>query len=117
MTWPHRRSRSWSKWLAVHAACGVLAACTSPSASPPSPTVHTLRLPSEDVPLPDRPGRAKVAAACAVCHSPRYVLEQPPLPRKTWEAEVEKMRKTYGAPVPDEDVPVIVDYLAAVRGG
>ena len=50
------------------------------------------------------------------CHTPRYVLEQPPLPRKTWQAEVDKMRKTYGAPVPDEDVPPIVDYLVAVRG-
>jgi hypothetical protein len=99
------------------AAWGVLAACSSRSSSPPSPTLHTLRLPAENVPLPDLPGRAKVASACAVCHSPRYVLEQPPLPRKTWEAEVDKMRKTYGAPVPDEDVAAIVDYLVAVRGG
>jgi hypothetical protein len=44
------------------------------------------------------------------------VLDQPPLPRKTWEAEVEKMRKTYGAPVADEDVAAIVDYLVAIRG-
>jgi len=99
------------------AACGVLVACSSPSAAPPSPTLHTLRLPMEDVILPDLPGRAKVASACAVCHTPRYVLEQPPLPRKTWEAEVDKMRKTYGAPVPDEDVPAIVEYLVSVRGG
>ena len=91
-------------------------ACSSPSASPPSTTLHTLRLPSEDVPLPDLPGRAKVAAACVACHSPRYVLDQPPLPRKTWEAEVDKMRRTYGAPVADEDVPAIVEYLVAVRG-
>ena len=110
--------RSSVALVALCAACGVLPACTSEHPSPPSPTtVHTLRLPSEDVPLPDLPGRAKVAASCAICHSPRYVLEQPPLPRKTWEAEVEKMRKTYGAPVPDEDMAPIVDYLVAVRGG
>ena len=88
--------------------------CTSPSGS--SPTLHTLRLPTEDVSLPDLPGRAKVASACVACHTPRYVLDQPPLPRKTWEAEVDKMRKTYGAPVADEDVPAIVEYLVAVRG-
>jgi len=98
------------------AACGVLLGCSSQSASPPSPTLHTLRLPSEDVTLPDLPGRSKVTSACAVCHTPRYVLDQPPLPRKTWEAEVEKMRKTYGAPVADEDVAAIVDYLVAIRG-
>ena len=99
------------------AAWGVLLGCSSPSASPPPPTLHTLRLPSEDVTLPDLPGRAKVTSACVACHTPRYVLEQPPLPRKTWEAEVDKMRKTYGAPVADEDVPAIVEYLVAIRGG
>ena len=102
----------------VLAAWGILLACSSPSAGPPPPaTLHTLRLPSEDVPLPDLPGRAETLSACAVCHTPRYVLEQPPLPRKTWEAEVDKMRRTYGAPVRDEDVPAIVGYLVAVRGG
>ena len=95
---------------------GILLACSSRSPSPPSPTLHTLRLPVEDVTLPDLPGRAQVASGCVACHTPRYVLDQPPLPRKTWEAEVDKMRKTYGAPVPDEDVPAIVEYLVAVRG-
>jgi hypothetical protein len=101
----------------LFAPCGILLACSTPSAAPPSPTLHTLRLPSEDVTLPDLPGRAQVTSACVACHTPRYVLEQPPLPRKTWEAEVDKMRKTYGAPVADEDVPAIVAYLVAVRGG
>ncbi|HEX3345925.1 MAG TPA: hypothetical protein VHS09_15175 [Polyangiaceae bacterium] len=63
------------------------------------------------------PGRDQVTSSCVVCHSPRYVLDQPPLPRKAWEGIVDKMRKTYGAPVPDEDVPAIVGYLVAVRGG
>jgi hypothetical protein len=95
----------------------LLLACSSSTAAPPSPTVHALRLPDENVTLPDLPGRDRVTSACAVCHTPRYVLDQPPLPRKTWEAEVDKMRKTYGAPVADEDVPVIVGYLVAIRGG
>jgi hypothetical protein len=98
-------------------ACSCACSCSSRSAPPPPPsTVHTLRLPAENVALPDRPGRDKVESACAVCHTPRYVLDQPPFSRKTWTAEVEKMRKTYGAPVADEDVAPIVDYLVAVRG-
>jgi hypothetical protein len=104
--------------LAGIAAVLLAAGCSSPSASPAPATLHTLKLPVEgQVPLPDRPGREKVVSACTACHTPRYVLEQPPLPRKTWEAEVDKMRKTYGAPVLDEDVAAIVDYLVAVRGG
>jgi hypothetical protein len=100
----------WAILLGVACSCGR-------SAPTPPPTVHTLRLPVEDVTLPDHPGRDQVTSSCAVCHSPRYVLDQPPLPRKTWEAEVDKMRKVYGAPVRDEDVAAIVDYLVAVRGG
>jgi hypothetical protein len=40
------------------------------------------------------------------------VLTQPALPRATWQAEVDKMRGTYKAPVAAADVPAIVDYLA-----
>jgi hypothetical protein len=91
--------------------------CSSRSESAPSPTLHTLRLPAETVQLPDRPGLDKFTSGCTPCHTGRYLLEQPTFPRKTWEAEVDKMRKTYGAPVSDEDTKPIVDYLVAVRGG
>jgi hypothetical protein len=101
----------------VALACVVAAtAACSKTAPPPPSTVHTLRLPGDDVVLPDGPGRDRVTSACVACHTPRYVLDQPPLPRKTWEAEVDKMRKTYGAPVAEQDVQAIVDYLVAVRG-
>ena len=36
--------------------------------------------------------------------------------RKGWEAEVTKMMKAFGAPVKEEDVPAIVDYLAKEYG-
>jgi hypothetical protein len=79
--------------------------------------VHTVVLPDVAPPeLPDAPGRATFYAACSTCHTPRYVADQPPLPRRTWVAEVDKMRRTYGAPFPDEMTPAIVEYLVAVRG-
>jgi hypothetical protein len=99
------------------AALGVLAVAACSSKSQPAPsTLHTLRLPGDDVVMPEGPGRAKLESGCLACHTPRYVLDQPPLPRKTWEAEVAKMRTAYGAPVADEDVAGIVEYLVAVRG-
>jgi hypothetical protein len=79
-------------------------------------SLHTLRLPDEDAAMPDAPGRDAFLSGCRTCHSPRYVLDQPPLARKTWQAEVDKMRATYGAPLVATDVPVIVDYLVSVRG-
>jgi len=99
------------------AAAVTLAACSTKSEPAPSPgTLHTLQLPGDDVVMPEGPGKAKLASGCLACHTPRYVLDQPPFPRKTWEAEVAKMRTSYGAPVADEDVAGIVDYLVAVRG-
>jgi hypothetical protein len=89
-------------------------------AKSPSPgaagAVKTLRLPEMNYELPDAPGRATVTVLCAACHSTRYITNQPPLPRETWAAEVTKMQKTYSAPIPDDKVAEIVNYLVAVRG-
>jgi hypothetical protein len=99
----------------IVATLGALAACSRPSPSP-DPSVHTLRLVEENVVLPDLPGRDKVVGTCAPCHSPRYLLEQPRFPQRTWQAEIDKMRTAYGAPVAEGDVPVILEYLVAIRG-
>jgi hypothetical protein len=54
---------------------------------------------------------------CLSCHSAGMVLNQPALSRTSWQAEVDKMRNTYKAPVAPEDVPAIVDYLVKLGGG
>jgi len=38
---------------------------------------------------------------------------QPPLPAATWEAEVNKMNKTFGAAIPDENTQKIIRVLAS----
>jgi hypothetical protein len=43
------------------------------------------------------------------------VLTQPRLSRSQWQAEVDKMRNTYKAPISATDVPAIVDYLANLK--
>jgi hypothetical protein len=90
-----------------------------PAVTPPpagESTVKSIDLPMISPNLPDAPGRNAVIGSCTICHTPAYVTLQPPFPRKTWEATVDKMRKVYGAPVPDAVVPEIVGYLMAVRG-
>lgn len=52
---------------------------------------------------------------CLTCHSASMIFNQPQLSKAAWEEEVTKMRKAYGAPVPDESVSAIVDYLAGLR--
>jgi hypothetical protein len=61
--------------------------------------------------LAEGEGRAETATFCNLCHSTRYITMQPPLPAATWEAEVTKMRKTFGAPIPDTSAALILKYL------
>ena len=69
------------------------------------------------VELKDGPGRAKVEANCASCHSLDYILGNSPfMNRQVWGAEVTKMIKVYGAPISDEDAKEIADYLAQNYG-
>lgn len=61
--------------------------------------------------LADGEGRAETESFCATCHSTRYITMQPPLPAATWEAEVNKMIKTFGAPIPEASAKEITSYL------
>ena len=103
-------------WIAAGLLCAVPMAWTVRAATP-----FELKSVSVDLPDSDRtfPGGAEAEAInnnCLACHSAGMVLNQPPLPKATWEAEVHKMINTYKAPVAPEDVPAIVAYLAATKG-
>ncbi len=56
-------------------------------------------------------GRELVEGYCNTCHSTIYITMQPPLPSATWEAEVNKMVRTFGQPIPEDAIPKIIAYL------
>jgi mono/diheme cytochrome c family protein len=57
-------------------------------------------------------GLDKVEANCAACHSLDYIQMNSPFPSAaTWDAEVTKMIKVFGAPIDDADAKAIGDYL------
>jgi mono/diheme cytochrome c family protein len=67
--------------------------------------------------LKDGPGRDKVEANCASCHSLDYILGNSPfMNRQVWDAEVTKMVKAFGAPISDADAKEIAEYLAKNYG-
>ena len=66
--------------------------------------------------LPPGPGRDVFATQCVICHSPRYVINQPAFRRKVWTVVVHKMVKGYGAPIDPEQEKVIVNYLVSWHG-
>ena len=63
------------------------------------------------------PGRDQVMGYCVMCHSVDYIqMNSVFMNRQVWDAEVTKMIKAYGAQVPAEQIPVIVDYLTKNYG-
>jgi len=69
--------------------------------------------PAFSLQLADGPGRAETQVNCSSCHTLRYIPMQPPLPAATWDSEVHKMIKTYGAQISEADTQKIIQYLGA----
>jgi hypothetical protein len=79
----------------------------------PTPTMKSIVLPYDETELPAGPHQRTFAVSCTICHSTRLVMTQPPLARKKWGEVVQKMIKTYGAPIHPDEAEQIADYLAA----
>ena len=94
----------------------LLAAATAlPAGSAP----RSITLPPDGVQLKASalPGYAKAQTSCVACHSAEYMQYQPPTAaRPYWDAMVKRMKTVFKAPVPDEDMPLIVDYLVKTYG-
>jgi len=86
---------------------------------PARAVTKTIELPPDGVQLKpsELPGYAKARNDCVACHSAEYMRYQPPTaPRAYWDAMVKRMKVVFKAPIPDEDMPAIVDYLAKTYG-
>jgi mono/diheme cytochrome c family protein len=74
----------------------------------------SVELPVSDENFPPGNGAEAATSYCLICHSAGMVLRQPPLKREDWRGEIMKMRSAYGAPVPDDQVETLADYLASL---
>lgn len=94
----------------------------TPVANPSSVSVGGLTLISQSVELPTSDRMFEGAGAdainnnCLACHSSGMVRNQPAMSRAEWQREVNKMRNVFKAPVNDDDVVNIVDYLVRTDG-
>jgi hypothetical protein len=105
--------------LLTVASLGLGVSSGEPAPAPPADNgAHSIVLPTIQTELPPGPkiGLDTVSTVCTFCHSTRYIINQPLFPRQTWINEVQKMRTTFGAPIADQQVPQIVDYLMSIRG-
>jgi sulfite dehydrogenase len=108
----------------MFAACAVSLSCShskgsgqdSAAVSSSTGPVHAIILPHYQPNLPDAPGRDAFASNCLACHSTRYITMQPAsFDQAKWEAEAKKMVKPYGAPIADDQIPIIAQYIVAAR--
>ena len=92
----------------------VLAPMPGHSEPPLTLTSVTVELPESDN-MFTGPGSEALNNNCLACHSAGMVLNQPALPKATWQAVVAKMIHIYKAPVEEKDVGPLVDYLAGIK--
>jgi mono/diheme cytochrome c family protein len=84
-------------------------------ASLPWPIVR-VELPAGDETFPPGDGAAVASSQCLICHSAGMVLQQPPLTKDQWRAEIVKMRSAYGAPIPEDQDDELSEYLKTING-
>src|ERR1700730_4188425 len=82
----------------------------------PAPKSVKVDFPNDDKQFPGGAEAEAINNNCLACHSADMVLNQPPLPKATWEAEVHKMISVYKAPIDDVDIAQIVAYLVKTKG-
>lgn len=78
--------------------------------------VVKVELPAGDEAFPSGVGAEIATSQCLICHSAGMVLTQPPLKKDEWRAEIMKMRTVYGAPIPEDQVGELSEYLKNIDG-
>jgi len=73
-------------------------------------------LPTSGTLFPAGHGADIASAQCLICHSAGMVLNQPPLTQDEWAGEINKMRNSFGAPLPAEQVEALAKYLRGIQG-
>ena len=94
-----------------------LGLCGTASAADSTPTIRSIELPVSNRVFPGDSAGAKAANAyCLMCHSYGMVETQPTLSKAAWLVEVSKMKNAFKAPIPQDQVAVIADYIARLKG-
>src|ERR1700730_6498287 len=77
----------------------------------------SVELPVSQISFPPGNGSVIANAYCLICHSAGMVLRQPPLTQDEWTGEINKMRNSFGAPLPADQVPALAKSLLGINSG
>ncbi len=92
----------------------------APGAQPDPTDTHprwskvTVTLPASTELFPAGEGASIANSQCLICHSAGMVLRQPPRTEAQWKETINKMRGSYGAPIPAEQVDTLAAYFVRV---
>jgi mono/diheme cytochrome c family protein len=73
-------------------------------------------MPTNYTAFPPGNGAEIANGQCLICHSADMVLRQPPLTQDEWTGEINKMRNSFGAPLPANQVDALARYLRGING-
>jgi mono/diheme cytochrome c family protein len=76
----------------------------------------SVELPKSPTLFPPGTGADIAISQCLTCHSAEMVLLQPALTQSEWAAEINKMRNSFGARLPADQVEALVEYLHNING-
>jgi hypothetical protein len=94
-------------------ACGTLLSLSVTAAD------HSITLPAETAVLKpsELPGYQLALQKCGICHSADYINLQPPHMKLTqWTAEMNKMQRSYGAPIDAAEIQDLAVYFTITYG-
>lgn len=72
---------------------------------------EAISVPYIDFEIKEDKGSDVVQANCLMCHSFGYMINQGPRSKDFWEKKTLKMINVFKAPIAQEDVETIADYL------
>ena len=75
-----------------------------------------VNFPTSVVAFPAGKGSDIANANCLICHSAGMALRQPPLTEDEWRSEISKMKSSFGAPIPADQIDELAKYLGTVNG-
>jgi hypothetical protein len=76
----------------------------------------SVELPASRIIFPPGDGADIANAQCLICHSAGMVLRQPALTQDEWTGEINKMRNSFGALLPADQVAPLAKYLHGING-
>jgi mono/diheme cytochrome c family protein len=75
-----------------------------------------LNFPTSTAGFPAGKGSDIANANCLICHSAGMALRQPPLTEDEWRSEIKKMKSSFGAPIPADQIDELAHYLGTING-